>query len=424
MKQEATIRVTRREVGHLAARTAELSLDMVKDPRRTAVRWGLRQLLTTALVGMSAGCKGLSEVEQLTARMATGARRATGIRGRVPDTTLRDVLVRLEPEQVRQVLRVGIRRALERKQLAHDLPLRAVSMDGKSTSTWLYDDPKAEVKYGQNSEMGHALVRTITSCLVSTAARPCLDAHPVPPQTNEMGAFPDALDALLLAYGNKLFELVMYDSGACSLANANYVQSKGLDYLFCLTENQPTLLAEATRLLEKSKRLLGTSTTLQGSKVIVRSLYMTDQMAGWLDWRYLKTVIKIETSIHDKTSKVESQHTRYYVTSLDAQKLQPEEWLELIRRRWSVENENHNTFDRILAEDERPWLKKPRGMLVIQLLRRVVYNLLSLYRSVTTRSEHKRKRSWTDLLQSMRASLLQATLEVMAGVRRRAIATS
>jgi hypothetical protein len=193
-----------------------------------------------------------------------------------------------------------------------------------------------------------------------------------------MGAFPDALEALLLAYGNMLFELVMYDSGACSLANANYVQSKGLDYLFCLTDNQPTLLAEATRLLDKSKRLLGTSTTLQGSKVVVRSLYMTDQMAGWLDWGHLKTVIKIETSIHDKTRKVQAQHTRYYVTSLDATKLQPEEWLELIRRRWSVENENHNTFDRVLAEDERPWLKKPRGMLVIQLLRRVVYNLLSL----------------------------------------------
>lgn len=424
MRPESHGRVTRREVGHLAARTAELPLEMVQDQRTKVVRWKLRQLLTAVMVGMSAGCKGLAEVERLTARMAPGAKRATGIAARVPDTTMNDVLVRLDPEDLRRVLRAGIRLANRRKQLDHDLPIRAVSMDGKCTSTTLYDDPQANVKYGQMSEVGHALVRTITSCLVSTAARPTLDAHPVPPETNEMGAFEGALQALLKAYDRSLFDLVMYDSGACSLANASLVKSHGLNYLFCLTESQPTLLTEATRVLGKSKKPLAQSTSLQGSKVVVRSLHMTDKMAGWLDWNHLQTVIKIDTCITDKTTKAVARQTRYYVTSLPMSKLKSDEWLELIRRRWSVENENHNTFDRILREDERPWLRRPRGMLVIQLLRRIVYNLLSLYRSVTTRSETKRQRSWTDLLQSLHASLLQATLEVMAGVRRRAIAAS
>lgn len=424
MKRESPGRVTRREVGHLAARTAQLPLEMVKDPRSKVVTRTLRQLLSAVVIGMAAGCKGLAEVERLTERMAPGARRATGLGGRVPDTTMNDVLVRLDPEDLRCVLHSSVRCAHRRKQLEHDLPIRAVSMDGKCTSTTLYDDPQAKVKYGQMSDAGHALVRTITSCLVSTVARPCLDAHPVPPETNEMGAFEGALTALLKAYDRTLFDLVMYDSGACSLANASLVKSHGLDYLFCLTENQPTLLAEATRLLGKRNKPLAQSTSLQGSKVVVRSLQMTDKMAGWLDWGHLQTVVKIETCITDKTTKAVAHQTRYYVTSLPMAKLKSEEWLELIRRRWSVENENHNTFDRILREDERPWLRRPRGMLVIQLLRRVVYNLLSLYRSVTTRSESKRQRSWTDLLQSLYASLLQATQEVMAGVRRRAIAAN
>lgn len=184
MKRESSGRVTRREVGHIAARTAELPMDMVKDPRSKSVRWTPRQLLTAAMIGMAAGCKGLAEVERLTERMALGAKRATGIAARVPDTTMNDVLVRLDPEDLRCVLRASVRCAHRRKQLEHDLPIAAVSMDGKCTSTTLYDDPQAKVKYGQMSDAGHALVRTITSCLVTTAARPTLDAHPVPPETN------------------------------------------------------------------------------------------------------------------------------------------------------------------------------------------------------------------------------------------------
>ena len=72
MRPESHGRVTRREVGHLAARTAELPLEMVQDQRTKVVRWKLRQLLTAVMVGMSAGCKGLAEVERLTARMAPG----------------------------------------------------------------------------------------------------------------------------------------------------------------------------------------------------------------------------------------------------------------------------------------------------------------------------------------------------------------
>jgi hypothetical protein len=215
MDNEPKIRLTRRLVGNLAARLDELPLHEVADLRKGNVTHGIERLLKAAIVGHAAGCNGLGEVEQLTADMATGARRALRLPGRVPDTTLRDLLVRLDPNAVRWLLRLTVRKAHRRKQLAHDLPLRVVSADGKSTPSWLFDRPEAPVKYGQR-QGDRTVVRTVTSCLVSTAARPCLDALPIPPETNEMGVFPAAFRALLDAYGDDFFDVIMYGQARCA----------------------------------------------------------------------------------------------------------------------------------------------------------------------------------------------------------------
>lgn len=98
--------------------------------------------------------------------------------------------------------------------------------------------------------------------------------------------------------------------------------------------------------------------------------------------------------------------------------------MDLIRRRWAVENECHNTFDRIFEEDKRPWVLQPSAMVVVQLLRRLVYTMLSLFRSVTQRSDEKRQTPWKSLLGDIADMLKNLVEEAMAGVRRRNVATS
>lgn len=420
MQDEGKTRLTRRHVGHLAARVNKMPLDKVADPRKGRTTWPIRTLLTAAMVGIAAGCKGLGEVEELTSWLGSGARQYLGLKSRVPDTTMRDLLVQFEPNEVRKLNYGFIRAARRRKQLNHDMPVRAVSMDGKATSTWLFDPPDAPVQYGQRQGR-HAVVRTITSCLATVPGRPCLDAHPVPPETNEMGSFVPALEALLSAYGRSLFDVVMYDSGACSQANATAVIDRELDYVFCLKKNQPELLKEAERVLSHLplETAHATDTDLDGGDVVTWWGWVTDELAGWLDWPHLNTVVRIHKVKTDKDGNILSIEDRYYVSSLEATRLSPKGWLELIRRRWSVENENHNVWDTILLEDKRPWILLPAGMVVVLLLRRLVYNLLTLYRSVTLRSERNRSQSWTRLLRDIHRSLLRATDEVMAGVRRR-----
>lgn len=401
---------------HLAKQLNALPLGNVTDPRRRS-KWELRTLLTAVVTGMAAGCKGLGEMEELTQWLGKGARKALKLPKRVPDTTVRDLLIALNPDDIRQLLYGSVRRAGRGKQLKNDLPVRAASMDGKGTATRLFDKPDAEHRYGQR-QGDHAVVRTITTCLVGVPGRPCIDAHPVPAHTNEGGAFVDALDALLGAYGRSLFDVVMYDAAACYTKIGKEVVDRGLDYVFCLTNNQPTLVTEACRQLGHLPLEQADSSTIDidGSHIVTRHLWMSEEMADWLDWPHLQTVIRVRRVWTTKSGDLVREHDRYYVTSLAASTMTPAQWALLIRRRWSVENENHNVLDTAFKEDDRPWILRPCGMVVVTLLRRLMFTWMTLYRSVTLRAERHRTGSWKSLMRQMERALLLADETIMEGL--------
>lgn len=426
--KESPTRLSRRVVGQIAASLAILPLSRVRDPRPGKTQWPLVTLLKVLLLGMAAGAKGLQDVEMLTYFLSPAARKLLGIRKRVPDTTLRDTLMKLDVHDLRHQNHRFMHAAERKKQVRHTLPLRVVSLDGKHTSSWLCDRPDAAVKFGQRQD-GRAIVRTITSCLVSADGRPCLDAFPIPPETNEVGIFPTAACALLDAYPNR-FDVLMYDAGACSLDNATWVKNRGLDYVFCLTENQPTLLAEGQRVLAARTDSDGDDTRLEGSNVVVRRVFFHDLQGltdgsegGFLDWTHLRTIVRVEVRRFDKVLATESIENRYYLTSLAHDKLSPKDWNEMIRRRWSVENENHGTWDRVMREDTRPWIMDPAGMVKVQLLRRIAYNILTFFRSVTLRSEARRAMPWTMLMYFVQHAFSSWAVEVFQGIRKRAQAT-
>jgi len=405
-------RMTRRLAGYLGKRLSEAGLAEVRDPRdRRGRRWKFGALLLAMLTGMMAGAKGLAEVEEITERLSRPIRRLLGIARRVADTTMRDLLVKLAPDDLRQVLYRVVKTARQRKALEPDVfPFGIASMDGRGTSTKFFDDQYAQVHHPADSSPPYGIVRTITSTLISTPARPCLDAHPIPADTNEMGAFPDAFDALLAAYDRSLFRVAMYDSGANSKANGAHVVARGFDYVFRLQNEQPTLLLEAERLLGRldADTALAQSTDLVGGKVVTRYLWLTDEIAGYNDWDHLEVAIRVRTVTEHKTTGKVTDEDRYYTSSLPAQVLSAELWLEMIRRRWAVENECHNTWDRIFREDDRPWAYEPQGMVAAMLLRRIAYTLLTLFRSVTQRSDARRAVPWKTLMRDLWSTLTSA----------------
>ena len=60
----------------------------------------------------------------------------------------------------------------------------------------------------------------------------------------------------------------------------------------------------------------------------------------------------------------------------------------------------------------------PRATVVVGILRRIAYTLLSLFRSVTQRSAEARAVAWQQLFRHVSNTLVAATAEQLQGLRR------
>lgn len=407
----------RRITGWLVTRLGEIPLGEMTDERRAqGRRWSLPVLLTALLVGLLAGCRSLAQVEVLTGNLARAVRKRLGIPRRVPDTTLRAVACQLKPEELRGLLHRHIRVAHRRGALVpQQMPFGVVALDGKTLTIPSVDDHYAQRQTHQGGRLTGAL-RTMTCTLITARGAPCIDAVPVLADTNEMGAFVPCVQALRHAYGSlDLFRLLTADAGCCSEENARAVHQTGLHYLFGLKGTQPVLLAEARRQLASATALAQSKDTLGGGVVETRELFATDHMAAFA-WDHLRTVLCVRRTRTARSQRI-SVEDRYFVSSLPLSRLTPAQWLRLVRSHWAVET-CHFTLDTVFREDEHPWIEAdPHGALAIALLRRLAYNLLSLYRSVTQRSVERRAAPWETLVRALERTLWMVTEQHLEGMR-------
>lgn len=416
-------RMNRRIYGLLSKRLDEVGFDEVPDGRDSrGKRWKLGALLRCTVAGMLAGACSVAAVETLSTRLSRPLRRLLGVHRRVPDTTLRQALCRLDPSALRKPLHALIHRAHRRQALeSAELPFGIVSLDGKHTSLPSCDDWYAQRQTSGDENKLVGVVRTVTATLTSSPARPIIDVVAIPACTNEMGHFGAALHQLCEAYaGSGLFELVTYDAGACSAHNATLVRQHGLHYLFCLTAGQPTLLADAQlwlgpRALDTAD---ATSVDLERGRRVVRRLYLGEVTVALDGWQHLRTVIRVEKEFFDATGKSLGKEDRYLLSSLPGCRLTAAHWLLVIRQRWGVET-SHQILDTAFVEDDHPWIEsEPRAALVVAVLRRIAYTLLTLFRSVTQRSDERRAVPWKTLMGEVSFALIMTTNEQVSGLRR------
>ena len=86
----------------------------------------------------------------------------------------------------------------------------------------------------------------------------------------------------------------------------------------------------------------------------------------------------------------------------------------------STHHQCHNTWDTVFKEDDRPWIDSdPKGTVVVMLLRRLAYNMLALFRSVSQRSELRRQMPWRDLIRAMYNAMISLSGSDLAGLRAR-----
>jgi len=418
-------RTHRRMLGLLAARLPEAGLARVADPRRSqGRRWRIGAVLSCVVYGLLTRRASLAETEALTAELTPAVRHRLGLTRRLPDTTARDLLVRVAPTELRRCLYRQVRAAHRRKALTcPDLPFGVVALDGKATALPATHGPYVQARH-EAGQRTFGLVRTVTTTLLSSPGCPCLDASPIPPHDNEQTHYGTALEALCEAYlGLHLFRLVTYDAGGCSTHNARLTRELLLHYLMRVKpKSQPKLTAVIRRLL--GARSLAEADAVREERVaghrVRRSIYVAETTQGWPAWTEHRAVVRLLWEELDERGQPVKQEERYYVTSLAPSALTGAQWLRVVRGHWAVENNCHHTFDAVLQEDDRPWItRQAQGMLAVLLLRRVAYNVLTLYRSVTLRAENTRLLPWRDLCRRIYNACISATEQQLAALRAR-----
>lgn len=418
-------RLTRRVAGVLHSRLPEAGFEHVSDPRREAsVCWTLPTILTLVVSAILSRCRSLVQLEDLSAEMSRAGRKLLGLPRRLPDTTVRDVLVKLEPNSLRAALYRQVRSAARRKALRPvDLPFGVVSLDGKFTAI---DDTKSRYvsvcKDTAGAEYGK--LGTVTATLISAAAKPCLDARPIGGGWGEETVYSYALDELLEAYASLgLFKLVVYDAGACSRVNARCTRESGLHYMFRLKQGKQPKLYRAAGQELGGRGLDEADAIIEGSfqgKPERRSVYLSEEVSFWPRWTEMRTVARVRWELLDSQGRTVKSDERYYVSSLGKDALTPKQWGAVSRGHWAVENNCHHTFDAVFREDEKPWIPSDaKGTLAVLLLRRLAYNILTLFRTITQRSASGRHMPWRDLCRWFYNMLIVVNDDQIAGLRAR-----
>ena len=338
----ASRREVRKKAGLIARYFPDGLLRHIVDPRSTRGRAWKSHLpfLKAILVGLACGCRGLKDVEKLTKQMSRPVRKLLGITRTIPDTTLRDFVCKIDPDQISRVLYIVGYDAWRRKALRQDerFPFGILSLDGKYPSVRDIGDEEAgdvyeylQVQHDKDKIATHGLIRTITATLIAAAGRPVLGAVPVPGDSNEVGVFKNVFAEMVRIYGG-LFDLVMYDAGAASKANGKAVVDAKKNYFFQIANSKWVMYQTMELLFRDKPPSTVHEERVSSRKRIVRELTVLPAKKTRKSltlWPHTKSIFKVYSETFEY-GEVTGTKTRYFVSSLESTVLTADKFLELI----------------------------------------------------------------------------------------------
>lgn len=372
----------------------------LKDPRRNIRSWKFQTIIEHVMNGMLSGCKHLRELEAASAHSGD----------RIPDTTVHDLLVQMDPEPLERELARQVKEASRNHELSdRELPIRLTVIDGKALS----QTTKSIDEYSINRSQ-RGCQKYVQMALRAFFASSKLKLHLGQmryKKTNDRGAFQAFLGRLIELYGKTgLLEVISIDAGITSIKNAQYVVDNSLDYIMALKDQRSR---KATQIaIELPDHAVPDRVEIEhkNGKTFTRTLYR-HQAPEELKWPGAREIWKLVKESVDSTGRKKIE-THYYVTSLPKSRLTSLQVLKTIRRHWSIENNANWVLDTAWKEDTFPWCNKALG--IISLFRLLAYNVIA-------RLKYRRLRKaealpWLRLLEIVKQVLfpLSSTLRLYA----------
>jgi hypothetical protein len=424
---------------HRTMRVLDVLNESVRDPRSTRGRKkedrrALEPILHVLFAGMLACDKTLRDVEERSEELALmdGDEPV----GRIPDTTMGDLLAKLDPDDFEQPLVRQVRDMNRRNELKPvGLPCGVAVVDGKAMGKLTHDAEGHAMR--QTDDDGNAFwyVRVLRAVLSSSAGKPCIGQKTIPGREGEITNFPDFAIWLHETYGRHgLFEIFDVDAGFFSRAVFEFIdQDLGYGLVVGLKENQPELLDAARSKLGRIREIdepeVITDWERYQGKLMRRKLYRTAELDGWLDWKNLRQVWLVVQETATPPKGVQARHhrvptkdwsveseDRYFATNLLWNRLKAPQILLVVRNHWSVENDCFHSLDVQWGEDRPAWCGRGRAVIVLGWLRLLAYNLTQGLRRRHLRRRHPKLKTtspwpWRSLFKLIAAVLPKLVMQ-------------
>lgn len=193
-------------------------------------------------------------------------------------------------------------------------------------------------------------------------------------KSNEITAIPKLIKLL-----NLKNSIITADAMACQIKIVEAIIQAEADYVLAVKNNQPKLYENIIKEFEFQKAIESYKEyELDHGRIETRvcSVINDFQFIDNQDkWKELRAVVKIESTrfFKNREDKEEQKATRYYITSLDAT---AEEFQNIIRLHWSIENKLHWILDVAFREDESR-KRRDNAAQNFSLIKKVGLNILT-----------------------------------------------
>jgi len=175
----------------------------------------------------------------------------------------------------------------------------------------------------------------------------CLGQYTTSSKSNEITAIPILLDLIAIQGCT-----ITIDAMGCQSDIAEKIRKNKAEYILAVKGNQGNLEQSIKDTILLSKPV---STDIEDDfghgRIEKRSCFVYEDLSHIEDikrWTDLKTIVKVETEVIDKTTNKQFTEERFYISSLkpDAAYIN-----RAIRKHWSVENKLHWNLDVLFNED-------------------------------------------------------------------------
>ena len=302
----------------------------LKDPRRINkgnIKYSLEELIFLTLSAVISGFQTYELIEGFGEERIDWLRKFYPYKFGIPShDTLGEFFSRLKPKEFAKCL-IEFTKTLAQ----HDS--KVIALDGKTVKGFLTSD-------------GYPLHILTAFC---TKNKMSLGEETVAGKENEITAIPRLLDLICIKDC-----IITIDAMGCQTAIAKKIRENEADYILQVKGNQKILLEN----LEDSfavKKIIATDVNIDcghGRVEVRKCSVITDLefVDNAIKWKDLQTIIKIESAVHFKKTKIDTTNTRFYISSLP-----PDSSLlnNSIRSHWAIENNLHWNLDVIFKEDHQ-----------------------------------------------------------------------